>query len=40
KRYTFLINPQRKISKIYPSVNVSNHSQQIIDDLKQLQNAQ
>ncbi len=39
KRHTFLINPQGKISKIYTSVNVSNHSQQIIDDLKQLQNA-
>lgn len=38
KRHTFLINPQGKISKIYTSVNVSNHSQQIIDDLKQLQN--
>jgi peroxiredoxin Q/BCP len=38
KRYTFLINPQGKISKIYTSVNVSNHSQQIIDDLKQLEN--
>jgi len=36
KRHTFLINPQGKISKIYTSVNVSNHSQQIIDDLKQL----
>ena len=40
KRHTFLITPQGKISKIYTSVNVSNHSQQIIDDLKQLQNAQ
>jgi thioredoxin-dependent peroxiredoxin len=38
KRHTFLINPQGKISKIYTSVNVSNHSQQIIDDLKQLEN--
>lgn len=37
KRHTFLINPQGKISKIYTSVNVSNHSQQIIEDLKQLQ---
>lgn len=39
KRHTFLIDPQGKISKIYTSVNVSNHSQQIIDDLKQLQNS-
>ncbi len=38
KRYTFLINPDGIISKIYTSVNVSNHSQQIIDDLKVLQN--
>lgn len=38
KRHTFLINPQGKISKIYTSVDVSNHSQQIIEDLKQLQN--
>lgn len=37
KRYTFLINPQGKISKVYTSVDVSNHSQQIIDDLKALQ---
>ncbi len=40
KRHTFLINPQGKISKIYTSVDVSNHSQQIIDDLKQLQKTQ
>jgi len=34
KRHTFLIDPDGKIKKIYTSVNVSNHSQQIIDDLK------
>jgi len=34
KRHTFLIDPAGKIKKIYTSVNVSNHSQQIIDDLK------
>jgi len=34
KRHTFLIDPTGKIKKIYTSVNVSNHSQQIIDDLK------
>ena len=38
KRYTFLINPTGKIAKVYTSVNTSNHSQQIIDDLKLLQN--
>jgi peroxiredoxin Q/BCP len=37
KRHTFLIDPDGKIKKIYTSVNVSNHSQQIIDDLKALQ---
>lgn len=37
KRHTFLINSDGKISKIYTDVNVSNHSQQIIDDLKALQ---
>ncbi|HEU4709905.1 MAG TPA: peroxiredoxin [Methylophilaceae bacterium] len=36
KRYTFLINPQGKIAKTYLSVDTSRHSQQIIDDLKQL----
>ena len=37
KRYTFLINPTGKIVKIYTSVDTSNHSQQIIDDLKLIQ---
>ncbi len=36
KRYTFLINPQGKIAKIYLSVDTSKHSQEIIDDLKKL----
>lgn len=36
KRYTFLINPQGKISKVYDKVETSRHSQEIIDDLKQL----
>lgn len=40
KRHTFLIDPNGKIKKIYTSVNVSNHSQQIIDDLKAIQNMQ
>lgn len=34
KRYTFLINPQGKIAKIYFSVDTSKHSQEIIEDLK------
>ena len=36
KRYTFLIAPDGKVKKIYKSVNTSNHSQQIIDDLTAL----
>lgn len=37
KRHTFLIDPNGKIKKIYTNVNVSNHSQQIINDLKIIQ---
>ncbi len=40
KRHTFLIDPDGKIKKIYTDVNVSNHSQQIIDDLKALHTQQ
>jgi peroxiredoxin Q/BCP len=40
KRHTFLINPNGKIAKIYKNVDTSNHSQQIIDDLKLIQNKQ
>jgi thioredoxin-dependent peroxiredoxin len=36
KRYTFLINPQGKIGKVYDKVETSRHSQEIIDDLKRL----
>ncbi|MFA6902196.1 MAG: peroxiredoxin [Gallionellaceae bacterium] len=36
KRYTFLINPQGKISKVYDKVETSRHSKEIIDDLKGL----
>jgi peroxiredoxin Q/BCP len=36
KRYTYLINPQGKIAKIYLSVDTSKHSQEIIEDLKRL----
>ena len=34
KRYTFLINPQGKIGKVYDKVETSRHSQEIIADLK------
>jgi len=34
RRYTFLIDPQGNIGKIYLSVETSRHSKQIIDDLK------
>jgi len=36
KRYTFLIAPDGKLAKAYLSVDTSRHSQEIIDDLKQL----
>ena len=36
KRYTFLVDPQGNIAKTYLSVDTSRHSQEIIDDLKQL----
>lgn len=39
KRYTFLIDPQGRIAKAYLSVNTSKHSQDIINDLKQLSQA-
>jgi len=39
KRYTFLIDPDSKLVKIYNNVDVSNHSQQIIDDLTNMQSA-
>ncbi len=37
KRHTFIIGPDSIIKKIYTNVNVANHSQQIIDDLKAIQ---
>jgi len=40
KRHTFLIDPNGKVKKIYTNVNVASHSQQIIDDLKAIQNQQ
>ncbi len=36
KRYTFLIDPEGRISKVYLSVDTSRHSVEIIDDLKKL----
>jgi thioredoxin-dependent peroxiredoxin len=36
RRYTFLIDPQGKISKTYLKVDTSKHSAEIIADLKQL----
>jgi len=37
KRYTFLINPQGIIAKVYNKVETSRHSTEVIDDLKILQ---
>lgn len=37
KRYTFLINPEGKITKVYDKVETSRHSREIIADLKGLQ---
>jgi len=36
KRYTFLIDPQGKINKVYDKVETSRHSQEIINDLNKL----
>jgi peroxiredoxin Q/BCP len=36
RRYTFLIDPQGNVNKVYLSVETSRHSKQIIDDLKQV----
>lgn len=36
RRYTFLIDPQGKISKVYDKVDTSRHSKEIIEDLKLL----
>jgi len=39
KRYTFLINPQGKIAKVYLSVDTSRHSAEILNDLRRLRQA-
>lgn len=36
RRYTFLIDPQGRISKVYDKVETSRHSKEIIEDLKRL----
>jgi len=36
RRYTFLIDPQGNMGKIYLSVETSRHSKQIIEDLQKL----
>jgi peroxiredoxin Q/BCP len=36
KRYTFLIDPQGRVAKVYLKVETSRHSTEIIEDLKQL----
>jgi peroxiredoxin Q/BCP len=36
KRYTFLIDPQGRVSKVYDKVETSRHSQEIIEDLNKL----
>ena len=36
KRYTFLIDPQGKIARVYLKVDTSRHSKEIIEDLRKL----
>jgi peroxiredoxin Q/BCP len=36
KRYTFLIDPQGKVVRIYTKVETSKHSTEIIKDLQEL----
>ncbi|HEY0666424.1 MAG TPA: peroxiredoxin [Gallionella sp.] len=36
RRYTFLIDPQGNIGKVYLTVETSRHSKEIIEDLKKL----
>jgi len=36
KRYTFLIDPQGKVAKVYEKVETSKHSTEIIEDLNKL----
>lgn len=36
RRYTFLIDPQAQISKVYDKVETSRHSKEILEDLNRL----
>lgn len=36
RRYTFLIDPQGRVAKVYLKVDTSRHSREIVEDLKQL----
>lgn len=35
-RYTFLIDPQSKVTKVYLTANISRHSREVVDDLMKL----
>ena len=37
KRVSFLISPQGIIAKIYPQINVKKHAQEIVKDVKRLE---
>lgn len=37
KRYTFIIDPQGRVAKIYLAVNADRHSAEVVTDLRQLQ---
>jgi len=36
RRYTFLIDPQGKVNKVYDKVETSRHSKEIIEDMRHL----
>ena len=36
RRYTFLIDPQGRVNKVYDKVETSRHSREIIEDMKRL----
>jgi thioredoxin-dependent peroxiredoxin len=40
QRHTFIIDPSGKIAKVYMDVNPSNHSQEVLTELAQLQTKQ
>lgn len=39
KRYTFIIDPQGRVAKVYLAVNAGRHSAEVVADLRQLQQA-